>query len=151
MARILVVDTLEEITSLFAEELNRGGHETGVAHNGVEAVIKAIDGNWDAVLMGVCMPRLNGTNALMIMKKIKPHLPVVMFTSLVIDYGELVIKCRGADACLRLPVRMDTILSLANQARAAGCRQWKKNEALSDEMDRMLPQNTGVIQEIGKS
>ena len=80
MAAVLIVDDDLEIVQLLQSILSRARYRTGTALDGVEAVLKVIKGDFDAVLMDVKMPKLDGIDALRIIRAIKPNLPVIMFT-----------------------------------------------------------------------
>ena len=80
MALVLVVDDDLEVVKLLQAILSRARYETDSALDGVEAVLKVIKGSFDAVLMDVKMPRLDGIDALKIMRALRPGLPVIMFT-----------------------------------------------------------------------
>ena len=80
MAVVLVVDDDSELVQLLQSILSRAGYLTDSALDGVEAVLKVIKGRFDAVLMDVKMPRLDGIDALQIMRALNPDLPVIVFT-----------------------------------------------------------------------
>ena len=44
----------------------------GVARDGVEAVLLVLEGGWAGVVMDIRMPRLDGINALRLMRRIAP-------------------------------------------------------------------------------
>jgi len=52
----------------------------GEAENGVQAVQMVRNGEWDVVLMGVSMPDRNGIDALKLIKKEFPRLPVLILS-----------------------------------------------------------------------
>jgi len=80
MATILVVDDDPEVVKLLQAILSRARYRTESALDGVEAVLKVVRGSFDAVLMDVKMPRLDGIDALKIIRAVNPALPVIMFT-----------------------------------------------------------------------
>jgi len=80
MALVLVVDDHPEVVQLLESLLGKARYDTDSAADGVEAVLKVVEGDFDAVLMDVKMPRLDGIDALKIIRAIKPELPVIMFT-----------------------------------------------------------------------
>jgi CheY-like chemotaxis protein len=81
------------------EELQEAGFIAGTAADGVKAVLQVIGGGWDAVLMDIRMPKLDGINALKIIRRIAPHLPVIMFT------GQAArVTCSNRPGWARLPV-----------------------------------------------
>ncbi len=62
-ARVLVVEDNRIAQALFVDQLNRAGFSTFSASNGREAVEAARRGGFDAILMDVQMPEIDGTEA----------------------------------------------------------------------------------------
>ncbi|HTY38690.1 MAG TPA: response regulator [Bacteroidota bacterium] len=120
MHRILVVDDEPDVLNHLEQELGRNGWETGRAENGVEAVLKVLDGGWDIVLMDIRMPHLNGVHALRLMKRIAPALPVIMFTGQAGQGDMLETRRLGAYACLLKPIDFDRLLSTLETCLTAG-------------------------------
>ncbi|MDY6875016.1 MAG: response regulator [Chloroflexota bacterium] len=115
MAHILIVDDEPDVVEFLAEELELAGWETGTASNGVEGVLRVLDGGWDALLMDIRMPELDGINALRIIRRITPDLPVVTFTGHA-GRGEMLESTRlGARACLLKPITMDKLIETIRQ------------------------------------
>jgi len=116
MARILVVDDERDVADFFADELEFAGYKTGKAADGVEAVLKFLDGGWDAVLMDIRMPKLDGVNALRIMKRIDSTVPVILFTGQA-GQGDMYEATRlGAYTCLLKPVLPEKLIYLLDQS-----------------------------------
>jgi CheY-like chemotaxis protein len=119
MPKILIVDDEPDLVEMIADELRDDGWEVGSAGDGVEAVLRVMDGGWDAILMDVRMPRLDGIHALRLIKRLAPRLPVVMFTGQA-GRGEMLESARlGAYTCLAKPVATQKLLSVLRQALPA--------------------------------
>lgn len=116
MAHILVVDDEQDVVDFFVDELEFAGYKTGRAGDGVEAVLKFIDGGWDAVLMDIRMPNLNGIDALRIMKRLNRNVPVILFTGQA-GKGDMYEATRlGAYTCLLKPVSPEKLIYLLDQS-----------------------------------
>ena len=116
MTRILIVDDEYDLANFLAEELKEAGFSTGTAADGVEAVLKVIGGGWDAVVMDIRMPKLDGINALKIIRQIAPRLSVIMFTGQA-GQGDMLESTRlGAFICLVKPLVIDKLIRTLNQA-----------------------------------
>ncbi|MCG3210025.1 MAG: Regulatory protein AtoC [Anaerolineae bacterium] len=116
MARILVADDEADVLEQLVDMLEYVGWQTGTAANGVEAVISALDESWDLVLMDIRMPKLDGINALRIIKHFHPNLPVVMFTGQA-GQGDMLESARlGAFTCLTKPIDTDKLTQVIHQA-----------------------------------
>lgn len=118
MPRILIVDDENDLADYLAGELKTSGFATGTASNGVEAVLQVLDGGWDSVVMDIRMPKLDGINALKIIRRIAPRLPVIMFTGQA-GQGDMLESTRlGAFTCLAKPIMIDKLIGTLNQALA---------------------------------
>ncbi len=116
MSRFLVVDDEPDLRSYIADELSDDGHQVDTAADGVEAVMRVIDGGIDAVVMDIRMPRLDGLNALRILRRLSPSLPVVMFTGQA-GQGDMLETTRlGAITCLLKPVNIDRLKEILVQS-----------------------------------
>lgn len=87
--RILFVDDLSDSRELFRIAFSLKGHSVELAANGLEAVAAVQNGEaFDAIVMDVEMPEMNGWDAVSAIRLIQPGLnvPIVMFTA----YGDSV-------------------------------------------------------------
>ena len=118
MTRILIVDDERDVIEYLADVVDLGGWQTSSAVNGVEAVLKVMDGGVDAVIMDIRMPKLDGVNALRIMKRIQPDLPVIMLTGQA-GQGDMYESTRlGAFTCLMKPVEIDKLIETVRKMLA---------------------------------
>ena len=116
MTKILVVDDEPDVVNYISDELQMSGYQSGPAHDGVEAVLSVIDGGWDIVLMDIRMPKLDGIGALRIMRRLDPHLPIIMFTGQA-GQGDMAESSRlGAFTCLLKPVSTEKLVTSIQQA-----------------------------------
>ena len=78
-ARVLVVDDEPGVRTIARESLKRAGFEVVTANDGAEGVdLLAADRTFDAVLLDMTMPRMNGVEAFRRIKELQPALPVVL-------------------------------------------------------------------------
>jgi two-component system, NtrC family, response regulator AtoC len=110
MKRILVVDDEKELAEIVAEQLSNSGYITGVAFDGVEAILSILDHDWDIVLLDIRMPKLDGINALRIIRRIAPELAVINFTGQAANADMVEAIKLGAYACLLKPIRLEEVL-----------------------------------------
>jgi len=106
----LIVDDEPQVLKFLQTVLTRAGWLTDTAKDGVEAVLKVMRREYDAVLMDIRMPKLNGTDALRIIREFKPDLPVVMFTGHATEAQRYEAVRGGASDCLLKPVRADVLM-----------------------------------------
>ncbi|MDQ6951515.1 MAG: response regulator [Mariprofundales bacterium] len=109
--RILVVDDSAAIRGYHTDILDRAGHQTEVAINGVEGLEKALMGDFELFLVDVNMPKMDGyefTRQLRSDAKLK-SLPVAMISTEAKDHDKTAAFDAGADLYLVKPVRPEVL------------------------------------------
>lgn len=99
---ILIVDDDTELTELLSQYLEPEGFVVTCVHDGETAVKKALNVAFDAIVLDVMLPKLNGFEVL---KAIREHLetPVLMLTARGDDIDRIVGLEIGADDYLPKP------------------------------------------------
>jgi len=110
MAVVLVVDDDPDVVQLLQGILAKARYHTESAFDGVEAVLKVTAGGYDAVLMDVRMPKLDGIDALKIIRATKPDLPVIMFTGGPTQAEKEESERLGASSFLSKPVEVGELV-----------------------------------------
>lgn len=88
MKRILVADDEEKIREVIKEYAQFEGYEVAEAENGMEAVEMCRMNDFDAVVLDVMMPKLDGFSACKEIKKLK-DIPVLMLSARGEEYDKL--------------------------------------------------------------
>jgi len=70
--RILVVDDNHDGATMLSTLLALKGYQTSTAHNGLEAVRAAARGHYDAVLLDLSMPIMDGFEAAAVLGQLRP-------------------------------------------------------------------------------
>jgi two-component system, NtrC family, response regulator HydG len=109
---VLVVDDDVGMVDTLVDILSARRYRVGTAYSGEAAVAMVRQMAYDAVLMDIQMPGLNGVEALRQIKGLAPKLSVIMMTAFTRD--ELVEEARQATAVTVLPkpLDMDSVLTL---------------------------------------
>lgn len=99
---ILIVDDDTELTDLLVQYLEPEGFKVLCVHDGENAVKKALNQPFDAIILDVMLPKLNGFEVL---KAIREHqeTPVLMLTARGDDIDRIVGLEIGADDYLPKP------------------------------------------------
>ncbi|MBA2648015.1 MAG: response regulator transcription factor [Legionella sp.] len=100
--KILIIDDDVELTDLLAQYLEPEGFEVVCVHDGEQGVKNAINYSFDAIVLDVMLPKLNGFEVL---KAIREHAqtPVLMLTARGDDVDRIVGLEIGADDYLPKP------------------------------------------------
>ncbi len=101
--KLLIVEDDRNFGRVLAAEMKEGGYVIDLAVDGVDAVLKFIDGRHDFVILDIKMPKLDGINALKIIKKIDPDVPAITYSGNA-GSGEMSESVKaGAIRCLTKP------------------------------------------------
>ncbi|MDY3257118.1 MAG: response regulator transcription factor [Ruminococcus callidus] len=124
MSRILVVDDEANIRNVVREYAEFDDYEVDEAENGMEAVKKCREENYDLIIMDVMMPRLDGYSAVKEIKKTK-DIPVIMLSARGEEYDKLFGFEIGIDDYVTKPfspkelmARVKAVLSRHNASSA---------------------------------
>lgn len=86
--KILVVDDEIKIREMIRKYAQYEGYEVSEAEDGMDAVEKCANNNYDLIVMDVMMPNLDGFSACKEIKKMK-DIPVIMLTALGEEYDKI--------------------------------------------------------------
>lgn len=86
--KVLIVDDEEMIRAVLREYIEFEDGEADEAQDGMEAVRKARENNYDIILMDVMMPKLDGFSAVKEIRKFK-NTPVIMLSARGEEYDKL--------------------------------------------------------------
>jgi len=78
--RLLLVDDEEVIRSVLARALRALGHSVALAGGGAAALAMLQRERFEAILLDINMPNVNGLMVLEAVKKVAPDTPVIMVT-----------------------------------------------------------------------
>ena len=109
MMNILLAEDDRNFGVVLKKELEEDQHTIDLVPDGVEAVLSFINKTYDLVLLDLRMPRLTGTDALRIIRKLNPHTPTITFSGNAgaTEMAESV-RC-GAIKCLTKPFEVEQL------------------------------------------
>ena len=113
MYKILIVDDEQKIREVIAEYADFEGFSSDQASDGMEAVLKCKQNDYDIILMDVMMPKLDGFSAVKEIKKIK-DVPVIMLSARGEEYDKLFGFEIGADDYVVKPFSPKEIMARIN-------------------------------------
>jgi DNA-binding NtrC family response regulator len=115
-ASILVVDDDQRNREMLAEALSHAGFEVEAACDGVDALSKATEATYDAVLSDIRMTPLSGLDLLNSFRKTMPEMPIVLLTAFgSVDTAIQAMK-QGAYNYITKPVNLDELVFTMTRA-----------------------------------
>jgi two-component system, NtrC family, response regulator HydG len=120
MTRVLIVDDDTDHAESLADVIEMRGHTVQLAHSGEEAVGQFRGADFDFVLLDVKLPGINGVEAFLEMKKIRPAAQVMLMTGYSVE--QLVARAieGGALGVLHKPFAALQVLELLSQVKQRG-------------------------------
>ena len=114
---ILVVDDDPDISMALSDLFGELGHEVSTVGTGTEAVDQVTHHHFDAVLLDIGLPDIDGLRVLSTLSLLKPHLPVIILTAYT-DFGKKVGKLDfpGAYAALAKPYKAHEVAATVGRA-----------------------------------
>ncbi len=116
--KILLVDDEQDFIDLLSERLESRDIDVEKSTTGEKAVDKVKDENYDAVVLDLKMPGMDGIEALKKIMEINPEMQIIILTGhATVDKGVKAMKL-GALDFIEKPVKMDELLEKINKAKA---------------------------------
>lgn len=101
--KIMIAEDDKNFGFVLKGELEAAGYDVELALDGVDAVLKFIEGRHDFVLLDIKMPRLDGINSLRIIRKLVPDVAAITYSGNA-GSGEMADSVKaGAIRCLTKP------------------------------------------------
>jgi len=123
--RVLVVDDNHDAAVTLSALLELKGYQTGTVHNGLDAIRAATRVRYDAVVLDLGMPVMDGFEAAAVLGQLRPAPILIAYSA----WDDAETRRRTADlgfaAHLRKPVQLHVLEAALRQARQAnsGCRR----------------------------
>ena len=102
MLHILLIDDDAELSGMLTEYLTGEGVQTTTAFNGEEGLTAALSGKFDAIILDIMMPGINGIEVLRRIRQTST-IPVIMLTAKGDDVDRVVGLEMGADDYVAKP------------------------------------------------
>ncbi len=134
--RVLLVDDEESFVEVLAERLRSRGLEVTAVTSGRDAIAAAQDGTYDAVILDLAMPGLDGLETLRRLREAQPDLQVMILS------GRATVKTAveairlGAVDIFEKPMEVDTLLARIRNARATRIAQ--EDEMTQEQIDEIM-------------
>lgn len=116
--RVLLVDDEEEFVDALSMRLETRGVAVDVAHTGEEAIAKADAAPFDAIVLDLAMPGIDGIETLRRLRAGHPEVQVILLTGrATVSKGVEAVKL-GAMDFLEKPVEIGLLMDRIHEARS---------------------------------
>jgi two-component system, NtrC family, response regulator HydG len=113
---ILVVDDNQDLLNTFAMILKRRGFSVQTAGDGLSAIDKFKEQDFDVTLMDIVMPQMNGVDASRKMKEINPEAPIILMTAYSDEELLQTARNEGVHQIIHKPIRIDQLIKIITAA-----------------------------------
>ena len=110
MAEILVIDDSKLSQKAISDILNNANHNTIEAYNGLEAIEKIKNDNYDLIILDLLMPKMRGIEFLETIKNNNTNIPVIVLTADIQESTKAHCFELGARKFLNKPVKKEELL-----------------------------------------
>ena len=116
--KVLLVDDEHDFVEALAERMETRGMKVSATTSAKEAIKKIETESFDAIVLDLQMPEMDGLEALSIIKKIRPELQIILLTGhATVEKGIEAMKL-GALDLIEKPADLKTIVEKINTAKA---------------------------------
>ncbi|HEY9078402.1 MAG TPA: response regulator [Anaerolineaceae bacterium] len=114
MTRMLLADDDADLLEFLKEELIRAGFQVTSVTNGADAIIAAVEQNFDLILLDMMMPGLDGIKVIRVLQKVIPNVPIIGLTGYV-GRGYMSQAMSLGVTILTKPIAIPDLLQEVNQ------------------------------------
>lgn len=115
--KILLVDDEKDFTEVLSERMEARGFKVEVADSGPAAIEIIKEQSFDAIILDLAMPEMDGIEVLKILLKENPDFQILFLTGhATLEKGIEAVKL-GAFDFMEKPVDIDTLIEKVNQAK----------------------------------
>ena len=110
MSKILIIEDEEKIARFVELELKHEGNQTDKAFDGRSGLEKALEGDYDLILLDIMLPELSGIEVLRRFRQ-KKDTPVIMLTARDAVMDKVAGLDAGADDYITKPFAIEELLA----------------------------------------
>lgn len=116
--RILLIDDEQDFMDALSERMRNRGMQVTTMTSPVQALEKAEEENFDAIILDLMMPEMNGLETLTRLRQINPDLQIILLTGhATIEKGIEAMKL-GAIDFLEKPIDIQALNAKIEEAKA---------------------------------
>ena len=133
MSKILIVEDDLSIQALLHDFIKEAGHSVVLASDGVEALAKYSEQDFDLVLLDIMLPKIDGYGVCEVIRQ-KSDVPIIMLTALDSEQNQIKGLDLQADDYITKPFSMPVLLRKISAVLRRATRQDEMPQTLSYKM-----------------
>ena len=127
MAKVLLVDDEKDFRDVLAERMSNRGLETDTAESGIKALEMIEAKSYDAIILDLAMPEMDGIETLKRLLEKQPQLQVIVLTGqATVQKGVEAVKLGAADF-LEKPAEIESLVAKIEEAQAKKLSLFEQN------------------------
>lgn len=136
MAKVLLVDDEEDFRDILSERMASRGLEIDTAESGMRALEMVELKVYDAIILDLAMPEMDGIETLQRLLKKQPSLQIIVLTGqATVEKGVAAVKMGAADF-LEKPAEIESLVEKIEAAQA------KRMEIFEQNLDKKITEIT---------
>ena len=117
-AKVLIVDDEKDFLDIMAERMSARGMDVSTATSAENALKMVLKESYDAVIMDLMMPEMDGFTALKLFKETRPNLPIILLTANVPEEKCIEAIKLGAMDVIEKPADLNLLTQKIEEAKA---------------------------------
>jgi DNA-binding NtrC family response regulator len=117
-AKVLIVDDEKDFLEIMAERMGARGMEVSTTASAEKALKMVLKESYDAVIMDLMMPEMDGFKALKLFKETRPDLQIILLTANVPEEKCIEAIKLGAMDVIEKPADLDLLTQKIEEAKA---------------------------------
>ena len=124
--KVLLVDDEQDLLDAMAERMRIQGMDVSTTTSAWDALEKAEAESYDAIVMDLMMPEMDGLKALRAIKEMKPDLQVILLTGMATVEKEIEATNLGAMDLMEKPPDLKLLVEKIRRAKAGKARKARR-------------------------
>ena len=122
-AKVLIVDDEKDFLDIMAERMSAQGMAVSTASSAENALKMVLKESYDAVIMDLMMPEMDGFKALKLFKETRPNLQIILLTANVPEEKCIEAIKLGAMDVIEKPADLNLLTQKIEEAKALKIRR----------------------------
>jgi DNA-binding NtrC family response regulator len=122
-AKVLIIDDEKDFLDIMAERMSARGLEISTTTSAENALKMVVKESYDAVIMDLMMPQMDGFKALKLFKETRPDLPIILLTANVPEEKCIEAIKLGAMDVIEKPADLNLLTQKIEEAKALRNKQ----------------------------